>query len=170
MGPGDGGDDPDRRGGPPQTTTHNPRDRGADEDRTSREFRLVNPRNVVIYVFTGKNLAPNPYLALNNSIGRLILPQGEDGEQLLAILDYVDTYGANKFTDDHLSNLKLQCEQAGEFDRAIRAALLNWTSGIAHGVVKYGVCAGLDAWRKLCNKYMPLAYDQQNIWIRELMN
>ena len=29
---------------------------------------------------------------------------------------------------------------------------------------------GLDAWRTLCNKYMPLANDMQNILIRELMN
>ena len=170
MGFGGNGDGPDRHGEFFQTITHNPRDRGADEDGKSRGFRLVNPRNVVINVFTGNNLSSNPYLALTNSIRRLILPQGEDGEQLLTILDYVETYGINKFTDYHFSNLKLQCEQAGEFDRAIQAALLNWTSGIAHGVIKYGVRGGLDAWRKLYNKYMPFAYDQQHILIRELMS
>ena len=131
---------------------------------------MVNPRNVVINVFTGKNLSSNPYMALNNSTRRLILSQGEDGDQLLAILNYVETYGANKFTDEHLANLKLQSSQAGEFDRVIRSTLLNWTSGIAHDVIKYGVCGGLDAWRKLYNKHMPLVYDQQNIVIRELMS
>ena len=36
--------------------------------------------------------------------------------------------------------------------------------------MKYGVYGGLDAWRKLYNKYVPLAYDQQHILIRELMS
>ena len=59
-----------------------------------------------------------------------------------------------------------------EFEVAVKAALLNWTSGVAINIVRYGVCNGFDAWRKLYNKYVPsppLAEDLQNILIQELM-
>ena len=119
---------------------------------------------------TENNLAINLYMALNNSICRLILTQGDNGELLLKMLDYVETLGPRKFTAAHLAtNLLRQCNKAGEFDRAIKSALLNWTAGVAHGLVKYGTEGGLDGWRKFYNKYMPLANDMQHILIRELV-
>ena len=158
-----GGDEPPNYGG-------TQRIRNTDDDRLDREFRLVNPRNVTINIFNGKNLPSNPYMALNNSIRRLILARGNDGTILIRVLDCVEKLGTKKFTITHLNNLQRQCSNAKEFDRAIKSALLNWTAGIAHGLVKYGTEGGLDAWRKLYNKYMPLAHDMQNILIRELMS
>ena len=146
---GDGNGSPDNPGDP---TGPDVQRRNYSDDRKSNEFRFVTPRNVTITIFTGKNL------------------NGEDGDVLLRILDHVETYGAKRFTTAHLANLKSQCSKALEYDRAIKSALLNWTSGIAHGLVKYRVDVGLDAWRKLYHKYMPLAVNMQNILIRELMS
>ena len=47
---------------------------------------------------------------------------------------------------------------------------MNWTSGVAQGLIKHGVDNGLDAWRKLYHKYVPLAEDLQNLLIQELMS
>lgn len=49
--------------------------------------------------------------------------------------------------------------KAEEFNRAVDAALLNWISGIAKGLVQHNVANGLDAWRKLYHRYIPLASD-----------
>lgn len=93
----------------------------------------------------------------------------EDGAQLLIILDGVETFGKKAFTNTQLEELRHQCPKAVQYDRAIEAALLNWTSGIAQGFVRHGAQGGLDAWRKVCNKYIPLADDMQNILIRKFM-
>ena len=58
------------------------------------------------------------------------------------------------FTNEMLKELTGVYSKAPEYDRAIRAALLNWTSGIAHNIVKYNVEGGLDAWRKLYSRYI----------------
>ena len=58
--------------------------------------------------------------------------------------------------------------KATEYDRSIKVALTNWTQGIAQGLVEHGTECGFDAWRKLCNRYVPLADDMQNISIRQL--
>ena len=58
--------------------------------------------------------------------------------------------------------------KAEEFNRAIKAALLDWTSGIAKGLIRHNVINGLDAWRKLYHRYIPFASDLQDILIREL--
>ena len=80
------------------------------------------------------------------------MAQGEDGDALLKILDGVETYGSKTFTMVHLADLQLQCPKTDEYDRAIKNALMNWTAGIARGVVQYRVENGLDAWRNLYNK------------------
>ena len=59
--------------------------------------------------------------------------------------------------------------KAAQFDAAIKSTLLNWTTGVVNNQVRYGVCNGFDAWRKLYNRYVPLADDLQNIFIQELM-
>ena len=59
---------------------------GGDGDR-QKEFSLVNLRNIIITIFTGKCLHSNPYLAFNNQLRRLILIMGVDGEDLLDLVD-----------------------------------------------------------------------------------
>ena len=55
-----------------------------------------------------------------------------------------------------------------EYNRAVLAALLNYTSGIARGMVEYGVENGVDARRRFYYHYMPLADDLQQLLIQEL--
>ena len=162
---GDGGDDdgPDDN----YNTIQLDNGGGGRTDR-SKEFILVTPRNISIPTFTGKTLNSNPYLPFNNAIRRLVMAQGADGDTLLIILDKVEKMGTNTFTNDMRKELTGVYSKAPEFDRAIRAALLNWTSGIAKGLVQHNVANGLDAWRKLYNRYIPLASDLQDILIREL--
>ena len=73
------------------------------------------------------------------------------------------------FTKEDLQDLSNRVPKAYQYDRAVRLVLLNYTTGLAHGRIKYGVECGLDAWRKLYNRYIPLAEDLRNILIRELM-
>ena len=137
-------------------------------DERGREFTLVNPRNINIPIFSGKSLNINPYLPFNNAIRRLILAQGVDGEVLLGVLDKVEKMGGATFTNELLAELTIKYPKAGEWNRAITAALLNWTTGIAKGLIQHNVANGLDAWRKLYHRYIPLASDLQDILIREL--
>ena len=95
---------------------------------------------------------------------------GQDGEELFIILDEMEQFGNTKVEKIRLNNLSEECPKVYEYDRAIKAALLNWTSGVAQGLVKHRVEGGMDAWRKLYHKYMPLADDLQSILIRQLMS
>ena len=99
------------------------------------EFIFVNPRNIIINMFTGRNLHSNPYMPFNNSIRRLILAQGSDGEMLLKMLDKVETMGTDKYTNEQLREFISVYPKAAEFDIAIRSALLIWISGVANSVV-----------------------------------
>ena len=121
-----------------------------------------------IPIFTGKSLNNNPYLPFNNAIRRLTLAQGVDGEELLHILDKVEKMGGNTFTNELLKDLITVKPKAEEFNKAVNAALLSWTSGIAQGLVQHNVANGLDAWMKIYHRYIPLASDLQDILIREL--
>ena len=103
------------------------------------EFIFVNPRNVTITLFSGRNLNTNPYVPFNNSIRRLILSQGSNGELLLRMLDKVEKRGGNKYDNILLQNLISKFPKAAEFDTAIKSALLNWTIGVANSMTKYNV-------------------------------
>lgn len=85
-----------------------------------------------------------------------MLVQGSDGEELLDILDEIEQSGEEQITKEDLRDLSRKCQNIYQYDRAIRLALSNYTTGVAYGRVKYGVECGLDAWRKLCNRYVPL--------------
>ena len=141
---------------------------GGGRDDKRKEFALVNPRNINIRIFTGKTLNINPYLPFNNAIRRFIDAQGVDGEELLYILDKVERMGANTSTNELLKDFTVVNPKAEELIRAVNAALLNWISGIAKGLAPHNVSNGLDAWRKLCHRYIQLASDLQDILIREL--
>ena len=131
---------------------------GSNNDRQDREFQLVNARNINIVPFSGKNVQTNPYLPFNNALRRLILVQGKDGEELLDILDEVEQCGDDKFTKEDLKDIANRCPKIYQYDRAVKLALLNYITGTAHGRVKYGVEGGLDAWRELYNRYVPLPF------------
>ena len=77
--------------------------------------------------------------------------------------------GGTKYINEQLQALITEYPKAAEFEIAVKVALLNWTSGIANNFVRYGICSGFDAWRKLCHKYVLLAEDLQDILIQELM-
>lgn len=81
----------------------------------------------------------NPYLTFNNAIRRLILVQGQDGDVVVELLDRVEKFGARRFRRELLNKLKPQLLKIYAYDRATRAALLNWTSGIANRIIKYNV-------------------------------
>ena len=108
-------------------------------------------------------------MPFNNAIHRLILAQGPDGEILLKLLDTIEALGNNKYTNEQLQQIISIHPKVAEFEVAVRAALLMWTSGVANNLVRYSVCNGFDAWRKLYNKYVPLAEDLRSIFIQELM-
>ena len=152
------------------TTTHN-RYSGKDdsEDRRRREFLLVKSSCVNVTTFTGYNLSRSPYIPFNTALRKFIMTQGQDGEELLTILDHVESYGDEKFSNIHAKALADVYPKAYEYARAVQAALLNWTEGAAHGLVEHGCDNVLDAWRRLYNRYIPGAKDLQNLFMEELM-
>ena len=81
-------------------------------------------------------------------------------------MDEIEQAGDDKITKEDLKDMSNKCRKIYQYDRAIKLALLNYTTGVAHGRVRFGVECGLDAWRKLYNRYVPLAEDLQNILIR----
>ena len=170
-GSGGGGDDGGSEPSGPVTNNNNCGDSTNGRSANKRtEFALVNPRNINIVTFNGNNVHNTPYMAFNNSIRRLILAQGSDGALLFKVLDKIEALGDTKFTNERFQRLISKYPKVAEFDTAIIAALLNWTIGVANSQVKYGVCNGLDIWRKVYNRYVPLGDDLQNILIRELIS
>lgn len=99
---------------------------------------------------------------------RLIYSQGEDGELLLDLLATIEKMGAITFINILLKDMVQHIRKVGQYNRAVLAALLNYTYGIARGMVEYGVENGFDAWRRLYHHYMPLADDLQQWLIQEL--
>ena len=95
---------------------------------------------------------------------------GVDGDELLDILDLVEKRGKHKFTKLLFNKMAKEYPNVCEYDMSIKAALMNLIPGVAQGLVKHGTEGGLDAWRKLYHKYMPLADDLQNILIRQFMS
>ena len=75
------------------------------DDKKRREFLLAKSSNINITAFIGFNLEKNPYIPFNKAIRNLILAQGEDGEELLKVLDHIETYGDQKFTSANLRAL-----------------------------------------------------------------
>lgn len=142
---------------------------GRYDNRNDRGFQVVNYRNINILPFSGRSLSINPCLPFYNSLRRLISVQGKVGDDLLQRLDDVEKLGAEQFTNEDLEELAGACPKACEYDRTIQLALHNFNTGLAHGRVTYGVAGGLDAWRKLHHRYVPLAEDLQNILVRELV-
>ena len=109
------------------------------------EFNLVNPRNITITQFSGRNLNTTPYIPFNNSIRRLTLAQGSDGELLLKILDGVEALGHTTLTNSDLHIMITRYPKIKEFDTAIKSALLNCTIGTANSIIKHSVNNWLDA-------------------------
>lgn len=166
----DGGGSPgDPSGGDANIVSKRWGGRDYGDERKRREFLLVKSSNINITVFTGFNLQTNPHIPFNKAIRKLMISQGEDGEELLKILDHIETYGDQKFTSANLRALAGIYPKAYEYARAVNAALLNWMEGAAQGLIEHGCENGLDAWRRLYNRCVPGADDLQNLLMEELM-
>ena len=160
---GDGDDEPDRDNGAAGATG-----KSFSNYHRKPDFIMVKFSNINIAKFIGANLNTYPYLPFYKSVKRLIYNQGEDGELLLDILTELEKEATEKFTNAQLKGLVRQYPKAAEFNRAIFSVLLNYTDGIAKGMMEYVVDNGFDAWRRLYNHYLPLAEDVQQILIQEL--
>ena len=103
---GNGGRD-NGHGGPPddEEPTINNYARANDYERPDSEFQLVNARNISITLFSGRNVQSNPYLPFNNAPRRLVLVQGQHGEELLKIFDDVEQFGDDKVNEQDLKQL-----------------------------------------------------------------
>ena len=137
-------------------------------DKSTKEFMLVNPRNVIVPSFSGFTLNSKPYMPFNKAMRKLIRAQGIDGELMLEVLIEVEKYCNTPFDNDKFHDLILQCPKAAQFNAAVQAALENYTTDVAEGMVRYGVLNGIDAWRRLYNHYVFLAEELQDILIQEL--
>lgn len=119
---------------------------------------MVKSGNVIIQIFSVNNLKKIFFcLFSNKSLKGVIYNQGVGGEQLLQILEGVETHGATKFDNSKLQILFKRHPKASEYNRAIISLLLNYAIGIAKGMVEHGVENGFDAWRRLCHHYIFLA-------------
>ena len=56
-----------------------------------------------------------------------------------------------------------------EYNRAIHAALKNWTDGGANKFARYSSNGGIDVWRRLYAQYIPLAQAKQDIIFTEFL-
>ena len=83
-------------------------DKGGDK-RDGGESRLVDPRSVIISVFTGRNLVINPYMVFHNAVRRLILIKGRDGDIVVDILDRVESMAAAVSIESCHKSLKSKC-------------------------------------------------------------
>ena len=70
---------------------------------------------------------------------------GEDGTELVNIFNDIEELGTKRYIAEGVNRLAREVRKAQEYDRAIKAALANWTSGIAQGFVEHGAESGFDA-------------------------
>lgn len=131
------------------------------------EFMFVKASNITVAAFVAINLNTNPHLQFYKSMRRLIYSQGEDGECVLNMPTEIEKTGSITFTNEQLTEEIRQCLEVAQFNRAILAALLSYTTGIARGMVEHGVENGLGAWRRLYYHYVSLADDLRQLLIHE---
>ena len=74
---------------------------------------------------------------------------GEDGIELVNVFNEVEKRGSQRYNTEGLNKLAKDVPKAHEYDRAVKAALVNWITGIAQGLVEHGTEGGFDAWRDL---------------------
>lgn len=67
----------------------------------------------------------NHYIPSNKALRTFIMAQGCDGDELLNILDHVESYGDNKFIVVNIKTLHDLYPKAYEYARAVSVALLN---------------------------------------------
>ena len=84
------------------------------------------------------------------------------------ILTVIERLRVDTFNIEQFRELTRQCPKAAEYNRVITSVLHNYITGVAKGMVEYGVENALDAWRKLYHHYLPLAEDLQQLLIQEL--
>ena len=108
---------------------------GYNNGNRKTDFAMVKSSNITITAFSGSSLPSNPYLPFYKVVKRLIYNQGEDGELVLDILVQVEKCGAAIFTKAQYKELVRQCPKATAFIRPSMPVLLNYTIGIAKGLV-----------------------------------
>ena len=133
-----------------------------------REFIVVKASNSVVPTVAGNNFAANPYLQFYKSMRGLIYNQGEDRGNIVGLFTELEEAGASTIIKTQHKEMVQTYPRAAQCNRAILSALLNYTAGIARGMVEYGVENGLGAWRRLYHHYMPLADDVQHLFIQQL--
>ena len=138
-----GGDDGDGSGNGGETYRWNADDR--DTRNNNQEFSLVNSRNIEIKKFTGEMNSKLSYLEFNDSQRELVAIKGADGDTFNKILTWAEKQGDKAITQDRLQKLETYVPKIYEFNRAIHAALKNWTEGDAKRLIKYEVHGGIDA-------------------------
>ena len=88
---GNGGSPDDLNGGDNNPTGNRYRGRDDGDNTKRREFLLAKLSNINIVVFIGYNLYKNLYVPFNKALRKLIMSQGCDGDELVKILDHVET-------------------------------------------------------------------------------
>lgn len=136
---GNGGDNGGYGGNPHDDGDYQTTITVRDSHDNRSEFVLVTSTNIIITTFSGTSLIANPHMRFYKSLRRLIHSQGEGGEELLEVLGEVEKRCNDAFTIAQLKELVRQRPKAAEYNRAILTALMNYTTGIARGMVEFGV-------------------------------
>ena len=103
------------------------------------------------------------HLEFNDSQREFVGIKGRHGIVVNKILIWAEQQGDITITDTLLEKLEKAVPKIWEYNRAIHASLKNWIDGEAKRFIKYGLAGGIDAWRKLCIAYIPLAQTRQDI-------
>ena len=119
--------------------------------------------------FSGESSSKISYMELNDNQRELVSIKGKHGDTLNHILTWAEQRGDKQVTDRDLGRMENLIPKIWEFNRAVHAALKNWTEGDANKVVKYGANGGIDAWRRLYAECIPLAQTKQDIILIEIL-
>lgn len=151
SGGGDGGSNPGGGddGGDGVAEVRNAQDGDREGYSSNLEFTLVNSRNIEIKKFIGDSTSKMTYLEFNESQRELIGIKGKDGLVLNRILTWAEQRGEDNISNLLLKQFETKVPKIWEYDRAVHAALKNWTEGEAKRVIKYEVEGVIDACRKL---------------------
>ena len=109
------------------------------------------------------------YVELNENQRELVHIKGRHGDVLNKVLTWAEKRNDMPITDNELMELERSIPKIWEYNRAVHAALKNWTEGDANKLVRYGANGGIDAWRRLYAEYIPLAQTKQDIILTEIL-
>ena len=98
-----------------------------------------------------------------------IKDRGAKGRKHVSILEWSEQMGNVQITDGALAKFGVQTVALKQMEHVVYMCMKNYTAGHAKEVIQYGVCNGVDAWRKFFRDQLQLAECKRSFIVMEFV-